>query len=257
METSTSKVSDQLAQFVTTGTDPYPTRIISRSPPYRVLWGLQLEQMRRMLGDYLQAARARDELTPQCLHFELAFGPGMDTEAAHDAASQSGPVTIETPAGTVRLRGRIDRIDRIRFEDVEGLLVVDYKTGRVPSERDLLAGRTLQMPLYAAAAEAILGAPCVGGAFHKVGATTGRFERFFAAVKTGRGGQPYKVDDKYEQNTQAALEAVGRFVDGMAGGRFDTLPTHDCPSYCPFRHICHYSPARAEFKTPSGDSEAL
>ena len=38
-------------------------------------------------------------------------------------------------------------------------------------------------------------------------------------------------------------------------GRFDLAPTHDCPSYCPFRQICHYSPVRAELKGTGGEDD--
>jgi hypothetical protein len=108
------------------------------------------------------------------------------------------------------------------------------------------------MPLYAAAAEAILGHTCLGGVFHRVAAgEPSRFERFFAALTTSRGTDPYKPDETYPDKLRGAMETVGRFVERMAAGRFDALPTHDCPSYCPFRQICHYSPARAERKAPA------
>ena len=109
------------------------------------------------------------------------------------------------------------------------------------------------MPLYAAAVEAILGAECVGGVFHRVGAAGSRMERFFAAVTTSRGRDAYKLDATYEDRRRSAIETVGRFVRRMAAGRFDALPTHECPGYCPFRQICHFSPARARIKTPAAD----
>ncbi len=225
----------------------------ARRPPYPVLWRIQLRQMRQALWEYLTAARARDELDPESLHFELAFGPEVEPGAAHDEAGSSEPVVLSTPAGDIRLRGRIDRIDRVRFHDVEGLLVVDYKTGRLPTERDMEAGRSVQMPLYAAAVEALLGAECVGGAFHRIGGAAARFERFFAAVTTSRGRDAYKLDESYEEKRRNALATVGRFVGQMAAGRFDALPTHDCPGYCPFGQICHFSPARAQIKAAAAD----
>jgi hypothetical protein len=220
------------------------------SLPYPALWRVQREQMHQALSEYLQAAREMDGLHPEGLHFELAFGQDLRDEGPHDPASRAEPVVLATPAGELRLRGRIDRVDRIAFGEVGGLLVVDYKTGRLPTDTDLAAGRNLQMPLYAAAAEAILGRPCVGGVFHHVGRTPGRFERFFAAVTAGKGAAPYKVDDKYDEKLQAARETIGRFVRQMAGGQFDTVPTHDCPSYCPFRTVCQFSPSRAKRKAP-------
>ena len=216
----------------------------ARRPPYPVLWQIQLDQMRRDLTEYLRAAADPNALPSRAKRFELSFGSELDPDEPHDPRSTPEPVSVTTPAGDIRIRGRVDRVDDVNFDDVSGLLVVDYKTGRVPNEGDVLAGRNLQMPLYAAAVEALLGEPCVGGAFHRIGGS-GRFERFFAAVTTARGKNPYKVDDGYQAKLQAALETVGRFVGQMAAGRFDALPTHDCPSYCPFRQMCQFSPVRA------------
>jgi hypothetical protein len=226
--------------------------IESRRPPYPVLWQIQLGQMRRDLRSYLQAAAAPNALATRAMRFELSFGTEIDPDQPHDEASTPDPVAIITPAGEIRLRGRLDRVDSVAFGEVAGLLIVDYKTGRLPVEKDVIEGRNLQMPLYAAAAEAILGQKCVGGAFHKIGQGAGRFERFFAAVTTARGSEPYKVDEAYQDKLDAAMATVGQFVQRMAQGRFDALPTHDCPAYCPLRQICQYSPVRAERKTPPG-----
>jgi ATP-dependent helicase/nuclease subunit B len=194
-------------------------------------------------------------LATRALRFELSFGVELDPDQPHDGSSTPEPVTVATSAGEIRLRGRLDRVDSVAFDDVEGLLIVDYKTGRLPSEKDVLEGRNLQMPLYAAAAEALLGSKCVGGAFHKIGSGAGRFERFFAAITTARGSAPYKVDDAYQAKLDAAMKTVGQFIRRMAQGRFDALPTHDCPGYCPLRQICQYSPVRAERKTPPAEAE--
>ena len=229
--------------------------IESRRPPYPVLWQIQLDQMRRDLRAYLQAAADPGALDTRAMRFELSFGVELDPDQPHDDSSTPEPVTVATPAGEIRLCGRLDRLDSVAFDDVAGLLIVDYKTGRLPSEKDVIEGRNLQMPLYAAAAEALLGQKCVGGAFHKIGSGTGRFERFFAAITAARGKMPYKVDEGYDAKLNAAMATVGQFVQRMAQGQFDALPTHDCPSYCPLRQICQYSPVRAERKTPPGSSK--
>lgn len=50
---------------------------------------------------------------------------------------------------TITLRGRLDRIDH----GIEGVAVVDYKTGRVATEDDVLQGEAVQLPFYALLAE--------------------------------------------------------------------------------------------------------
>jgi RecB family exonuclease len=246
---------DKLEAELDAAIDAEARFIESRRPPYPVLWQIQRDQMRRDLRAYLQAAAGPAALATQALRFELSFGVELDPDQPHDGSSTPEPVTVATSAGEIRLRGRLDRVDSVAFDDVEGLLIVDYKTGRLPSEKDVLEGRNLQMPLYAAAAEALLGSKCVGGAFHKIGSGAGRFERFFAAITTARGSAPYKVDDAYQAKLDAAMKTVGQFIRRMAQGRFDALPTHDCPGYCPLRQICQYSPVRAERKTPPADAE--
>jgi len=76
----------------------------------------------------------------------------VDTEARQRAAGrrailteQKGQVTLDAPAGPFVLSGVADRIDR----GIEGLVVVDYKTGVVPSNEQILAGHQPQLPLEA------------------------------------------------------------------------------------------------------------
>jgi len=165
-----------------------------------------------------------------------------------DPASRAEPVTLETPAGEVRIRGKIDRVDRVEFDGEEGLLVVDYKTGRLPSTNDIIEGRNLQLPLYAAAACELLGMQDFGGSFHRIGEGGGKDRLEFSAIAESRS---VKALGGYHAARRVALERLADFVTAMSDGKFDLLPTHDCPGYCPFRQICHFSPARAEVKTPS------
>lgn len=63
-----------------------------------------------------------------------------------------GELAFEAPGGKFTLHGIADRVDR-RAED-SGLIIVDYKTGALPSVRDQEAGFAPQLPLLAAMAEA-------------------------------------------------------------------------------------------------------
>jgi hypothetical protein len=129
---------------------------------------------------------------------------------------------------------------------------VDYKTGRLPSEADIDEGRNLQLPLYAAAAEQILGTPAMGGVFHHVGEDPRM--RFFAAFKFAR--KKYAACEDYPQRQAAAMAKAQEFIDAMGGGRFDLLPKNKCPTWCPYRRICHFSPARLPLKSPPPASSA-
>ena len=88
----------------------------------------------------------------------------------------------------------------------------DYKTGnpnnlRLPPEDPLLGGRRLQLPLYAAAAAAHLGA---------AGTPVGRY--WFLSRS-----EPYGVDLDGEL-TETLLEVLRAIADGVAAGVFPARP---------------------------------
>jgi len=213
-------------------------------PPYPLLWRIQRRQMHEDLARYLLAQRANTDMPAESLHFELSFGLGVS------AADRAEPVEIALgPGRTVLVAGRIDRVDRVTLDGRDGLLVVDYKTGSLPGVKDITAGRNVQVPLYAAAVERMLGGEAFGGAFHRVCGNLD--ERYFARVK--RYGGRIVPDGTYEPNRDRAVAQIGRFIGAMGAGRFDLAPTYDCPSHCPFRRICQYSQPRAELKRPADD----
>jgi RecB family exonuclease len=227
--------------------------VSARRPPYPALWRLQREQMHAALRDYLLQQRAVQEPRAESLCFELGFAAADASCSTADERSTDEPVELNTPVGPIRLRGRIDRVDRVRHGEMNGLLVIDYKTSRPPKRGDVTQGRNLQLPIYAAAAAQVLKEPCIGGAFHHVGARSGNVEWYFAAIR--RSGGACRPDGAFEADRDAAIAQAGRFVQAMRDGRFDLLPTHRCPSYCPFRQICHYAPVRAELKGAATEAE--
>ena len=141
---------------------------------------------------------------------ELAFGIGDDE-----------PVVLALEQGQLRLRGAIDRVD----EDLQGMCVVDYKTG-VPwglegDSGTFDGGRRLQHALYAHVVEERLGGTVVSGEYH---------------YPTRRGENQAFVFDRLR------LAGVGPLLDLMldtvASGNF--LPTEradDC-RFCDYADVC-------------------
>jgi len=74
------------------------------------------------------------------------------------ASEVSGNIVFDGPEGPFTLTAKADRIDRL---EGGGLVIIDYKTGTVPSETKVAAGRYPQLPLEAliAAAGGFLGVP--------------------------------------------------------------------------------------------------
>ena len=140
---------------------------------------------------------------------ELRFGLGEDE-----------PVVVETPGGALRLRGAIDRVD----EDLEGLRVVDYKTGVA---RDFAGtgtyhgGRRLQHALYAHVAERRLGGMVRRAGYH---------------FPTIRGENREVMFDRL--SLAAITTLLDRMLDGVAAGGFVPTDKADDCRFCDFGAIC-------------------
>ena len=217
---------------------------LQAAAPYPALWRIQRDRMHNQMRSYLLSLKS-SQPAGLCEHFELAFGLEARPGEPADAMSRDDAVIVHTSAGDIRLRGKIDRVDRIDLADSEGLLVIDYKTGALPSATDIADGRNLQLPLYSAAAAAILRGEGSGGAFHRIGEGSGKKCLDFSPETADRGIAKL---GGYDAVREVAMQRVGEFVTAMSQGRFDLYPTGDCPSYCPFRQICQFSPVRAEVK---------
>ena len=75
------------------------------------------------------------------------------SSAATIAASPPGD---RPGAATVRLQGKIDRIDLVDTPEGRGFRVIDYKSGAGPSTTEVRKALMLQLPLYAMAVEQIV-----------------------------------------------------------------------------------------------------
>jgi len=130
------------------------------------------------------------------------------------------PVVMKLPGSLLRLRGKIDRVD----ENLEGVTVIDYKTGgvyRFAGTEAFDGGRRLQTALYAYAAESLFNGKIVSGEYH------------FPTVK---GQNQIRAFDR--QTLAQVTELVDTMLSGVEEGRF--VPTDepkDC-QYCDFRAIC-------------------
>ncbi|MBN1202989.1 MAG: PD-(D/E)XK nuclease family protein [Anaerolineae bacterium] len=143
------------------------------------------------------------------------------------------PVMIDGPAGPVRARGLIDRMDRAG----DGVIVVDYKTGstRHPVE-DMAEGRDFQMMLYLLAAQTLLqqrNIPLrvIGGLFWHV-------------QNRHTSGDVLAGDEAVEM-ARAWLHA---HIQAARAGRFPVQPRKlerggQCVSYCEFGPLCRVSRA--------------
>jgi hypothetical protein len=106
-----------------------------------VLWQVRRTTIQRQLEDFLT--------------WELGGFVGDEAPflCEYDLESKSGPVEIEhldayNQPRRLRLRGRVDRIDRATSMGTVVWRVVDYKSGDPPEPRHFRRGVALQTPLY-------------------------------------------------------------------------------------------------------------
>ncbi len=172
--------------------------------------------------------------TPVAL--EARFGRPGDGAAADDAC-----VVVETPAGAVRLTGRIDRVDRT----AQGLCVIDYKSGEVPQPKELTAGFALQVMVYAWACEVLWpDTPCAAGYYVPVTRP--------AKVPRDALGKRLRTPEWNERN-EAARKCIADAVQGVRAGWFPPQRRGKTCYGCGTAHACRHETGRIRRKGSAGE----
>jgi ATP-dependent helicase/DNAse subunit B len=137
-------------------------------------------------------------------------------------------LSVQADGERILLRGRIDRIDRA----ADGSLrVIDYKSGSASGfvNDDIVAGRRLQLPLYAAHAA-------------QSGRVVDAFHLHYRKAEIGklRLARFHSDDGDGVQAAQAAAaRAAIDAARGVRAGRYAPFPPKDgCPEYCPAAGFC-------------------
>ncbi|TVR81924.1 MAG: double-strand break repair protein AddB [Rhodospirillales bacterium] len=187
---------------------------------------------RRVLGDDLDRPGVRAFWWPRFRRIAEWF-VACERERRRDLDASisevSGRLTFAAPAGPFRLTATADRIDRL----LDGSLVIlDYKTGALPTRKEVDAGFAPQLPLEAAIA--------LNGGFDGVTPTG------IAALEYWRltGGEPpgiaKNLSDAPDEHASAALDGLKSLV-----ARFDLpeTPYHarprpsQAPRFSEYEHL--------------------
>jgi RecB family exonuclease len=160
-------------------------------------------------------------------YFEKAFGDGHDWPA----------VEVPVKRGTLRLRGRMDRVDL--SSDGLRAQVFDYKTGSAsrykPLEPDPIdAGKKLQLAIYARAAAQGLGGAVAATAAYWFISSRGEFTRRDLpadAVAVDR-----RLDEGLRSIGQGIVDGVFPAVTGVEDYLEDSYNSN-C-TWCPYDAVC-------------------
>lgn len=230
---------------------------------HQKLWTAQTEYWKNLLESYLleqkSSAQWQEGISSVgSMYFELAFGSGESSNRV-DEQSRAEPIEITVPNGpdgkfTIRLAGRIDRVDKITAPDGKtSLLAVDYKTGRLSSRKDIEQARDLQLPLYIAALERMFDSICAGGIYHSLRKEEVRPFLIHPELVPHIQKNSGKADNK--ETFANIMTAIGNYIAAMRQGHFQALPADEhCPKWCPYRQICQYSARRAKWKSKDEQS---
>ncbi len=143
--------------------------------------------------------------------------------------------------GGLRVRGRIDRIDR--QPSGTALFVIDYKTGEPPKPSQLGEEGGLQLPLYllALAAERAE-AEVVGGAYLSLagGKSVGIARSGFEDTLGGRAHDCKTFSAEAAASLfEAAVTLARRAAEGMRAGEIPAASSpSSCPSFCALGPVC-------------------
>jgi hypothetical protein len=173
-------------------------------PPSEAVYAAENEQMERDLRLFLELEIARADVVPVAIEVPFGFGE-TDSE---EPLGRADAVRIDIGSGSIRLRGRIDRVDRLADGSFE---VIDYKTGSHWDQYDgtFSGGRLLQHALYATAARQLLKPE------HKNPRM--KFSSYYFCTERGWGEwvhKPGNLDVKPVLNDIADAIAAGAFVRG-------------------------------------------
>lgn len=178
--------------------------------------------------------------------FEHGFGSGRG------GVAPSAPLILKADGKEIRIVGVIDRIDVASDTTASGhskVRVVDYKSGSTPiTEKDTLAGRNLQMAIYAmAVSQSIIpGAEVEVGQFLSVSKAgpIGSLE-FVKKKKKPKDGEPIEDEEPVENILDKSRDYIIDYVSRIAAGDFEVKPNGEVSCRgCPHSMICRITESR-------------
>ncbi|MEX2644316.1 MAG: double-strand break repair protein AddB [Acetobacterales bacterium] len=173
------------------------------------------------------------------------------TAIAAIAAEVEGSLELPAAAGPFRLTAKADRVDTLRNG---GISIVDYKTGQPPSQRDVAAGFSPQLPLEALIAKKggfvdVPMAEVEALAFWRLGGGDPPGED--CPVKPPRGSADPAYIERLVTEAQAGLAALVAAFDDPATPYLCQPRPDKAPRYGDYDHLARVP----EWSAAAGDGE--
>lgn len=86
------------------------------------------------------------KITPHYIDWQIKHNKDWSVYKTEEKISVDLP--IENVNKPLKLKGRLDRIDKGLIDDGDGLDVIDYKTGAISTNKDVETGEQVQLPFY-------------------------------------------------------------------------------------------------------------
>ncbi len=202
-------------------------------PPSEAVFRTEVAQLRRTVGIFLREEEVYcRETGNRPLFLEVSIG--MKNEGPSTQLDALEPVEVKLPDGSsLRVRGRIDRIDRVANAKANNFVIWDYKTGgtwKYTQQPPFWAGRVVQHALYFLAMNARLKA--MGKDFP--GGKIERFGYFFPSEKTSGDRIEFTPDQ-----LEPGKDVLNRLAKIASAGAFLATNQHDkdC-GFCEYQGIC-------------------
>jgi ATP-dependent helicase/DNAse subunit B len=191
------------------------------------------------------------EVPPRPAHFEASFG---QVPPAPDPISSERPLELKVGKETIKIAGRIDRIDVGKVAGREAFVVIDYKSSREKLKPGkgprVIDGTALQLELYTIATQEVLldrgGAlPWQGGYWTL---RDGGFKAWIKCHESAGGTVTATAD--WAALRQEVEQKVQELVRGIRAGQFPVHSLDDhCTSFCPYSTVCRINQVRSLEKT--------
>lgn len=234
------------------------TEFEQRVPPLNPgVWSIERRTLGMQLERFLDAEIALQERLSEHRaierRVEVAFGVGRRDG---DSTSVDAPLELPGDGRTIRVVGRIDRIDR--SED-GSLVAYDYKTGKGPGLKDMEEGRDFQLGIYLAAIEALFaksGETAVGGAYLTLRDEANRVTNLLADADTPLGLALYARKrtrlnrTEFREVRERIASNIRNAVERIEDGDFRVAPSEygrTC-AYCDYSSVCRIEPYRIRKK---------